>query len=495
MDSHCSSKQTGHLAAFLLQHALEASKSQDLEAQIEPLLMKWEEHRECSFATAFRFRRSTGEVKCYNPLPLSTKQDSRTAYTSFCYLIKPTDLPHGARLPWDILRARAKDERDVLFAPHVLLQEGHTTSTIDNQLTHHHTVLRRLSETELDEFAENPSQKVADQFNQSDAYDANSFICFAVAPAKLAERFRNTEGDRRSTIESLVYIMGTRKHFSDIDSEFDYGLVLGLSESTLESGIEFNRIVNALWTAWNVIAVPIYLQDRENRLAGFAIGRTIVHAMKNHLHKEVFEELDSLVAKGELSIVVASTLKLTLDRYPAFFSFVARKPCADNSDETIRPEDTDPDPYDPVFVISDLLFSEISKNRGASETKFKFITRDYPDETADRKITFIRKDFLRIFIAEIVGNAIDHGDTAKGISVKSSVDDKMQMQLTVENSPKYLQPNANLIPKPGRGLSSIREFCSALGGNALFNHKDGKFAINISLPLSRIAMRFLNKDS
>ncbi|MEI6392523.1 MAG: ATP-binding protein, partial [Verrucomicrobiota bacterium] len=207
------------------------------------------------------------------------------------------------------------------------------------------------------------------------------------------------------------------------------------------------------------------------------------------------EELDSLVAKGELSIVVASTLKLTLDRYPAFFSFVARKPCADNSDETIRPEDTDPDPYDPVFVISDLLFSEISKNRGASETKFKFITRDYPDETADRKITFIRKDFLRIFIAEIVGNAIDHGDTAKGISVKSSVDDKMQMQLTVENSPKYLQPNANLIPKPGRGLSSIREFCSALGGNALFNHKDGKFAINISLPLSRIAMRFLNKDS
>lgn len=484
------------LAQHILRCSLTGSDHNDLLGRLTPTLAEWATHPDCTYATAFFVRWREFAWNYFNDLQIqdaALSAQHKKVYDAFVYLTRGKSWPSGARLPWTIIRERQKKTEKMLFHPHILIDKRYaeTVTGLDGCVP---VPLARPSETDFHKLLDSPEAFVSDRFAKSSNSDSTSMECFCYYPAFLADKLRNHQPSPIGETSAVLLFMGTRRHTSDAEASFDYGLSVGLSESVLKDKQLLSSIIDSAWAAWIVMVAPLYLQHREERLNHFRYGQNIFHALKSHLHKNIFHDINELVSSGKLCAEAADSLKTRLDCFPTFISFVARKPCAETSEEEVRPEDAEPGLYDPGYWFGQALRNSFERDRGGEGSKYSRLDFEYPDFKKENEITFVRKDFADIFIADLVDNAIKHGDTSMPVKYLVSVENNL-MTLSVTNSLREQNHDSAITPSDGRGLASILAFCGALGGQATFRRENGFFIAYMTIPLCKFSLRMKKRKA
>ncbi|MCC5846782.1 MAG: hypothetical protein JJU29_01715 [Verrucomicrobia bacterium] len=491
-----------NMSRSIIRTALDAARHTDLVSQLEPLLRdKWSKLDGCSFATAFRFSNSPNSLERitpYNPVPnpsevrCSDHKKYLNLYNAFTSLALPQkeDMPKGAMIPWEIFRSEA--EQSAIYRPNIVCLSQVVSDSLparpppsSNNNPYNQFIVEDITDTELSHLIEEPKHAINDFFKVSDndSITDTSLRVFGLCPARIGDKLAViARGTKERKTSAVIYIMGTRKHFHDKNPSYDYGLMFGINNLIgFDDPNDLQVLVDSVWAAWNIVVVPIYLHDRESRFSSLEAGRDVIHTLKTDIGRNIETQLYTIKNKilendyeNDRSGLDSDFKRVVQDLYvhPFFASFVAREPCRVNSIEELRLEcDVEEQPYDPVdFIIafiSDCLRTEESCNTGAfNQVSPDTVEKSYP-------IHYIRKDFLKLALSEIIVNIHRCGDKNEMVKITFSEDSGGEyFDVIIKNKailsyiPVRIREQTATIPcKPGHGLSVVRAFCRATGGD------------------------------
>lgn len=432
------------------------SGSNKVDDKLHACLIKWNEIKKCTFATAFKISNNI-ITQSYPPDIIEQNSDKARIKEFFDILRDPKKNGLPGSWPWDLLREErhnASSDKGVIF-PYEL--------SITNSLT------------DLPVSTEELFSTINSAFKESHDHKELSWKWYGIYLAQIGDMLR---ADKKNT-KYLVYILGTRKEFLARNRNTDYGLIVGFPEN---ESANINHYKNEILAAWNLLVVAEHILEDQGHIASLEAARSMSHTFRTVVEGKTIPTVGIILKNNEEEkekvINEIGEIKELID----LMGFVARKGIQNNISTV------DVEKYNIVNEIKNII--EVSCESDI-EYMIKPTIRANGD---DKERIFFRRIYLNALFQEILSNVRKYGikeENIINIEVNIIVDSK-ELQINISNMKNT--PNGETYERTHRitGIENIKNIVEAMGGKIEYPKDDNnKYKQKITYPISTIEAKII----